>query len=62
MLTALSELGHTDTITEAIKRFNAFVEDRDTSLLPPDTRKVFLDLYLLLLYSHDEFEPGWISF
>ncbi|KAJ4789146.1 Aminopeptidase M1 [Rhynchospora pubera] len=39
LLTVLSELGHTVTINEALKRFNAFVEDRDTPLLPPDTRK-----------------------
>ncbi|KAJ4769821.1 Aminopeptidase M1 [Rhynchospora pubera] len=39
LLTVLSELGHTVTLNEALKRFNAFVEDRDTPLLPPDTRK-----------------------
>ncbi|XP_020088799.1 aminopeptidase M1-like [Ananas comosus] len=39
ILTALAEFGHDITINEAVKRFHAFMEDRDTSLLPPDTRK-----------------------
>lgn len=42
ILTALAEFGHDITINEAVKRFHAFMEDRDTSLLPPDTRKVHI--------------------
>lgn len=39
LLTALAELGHEATINEAVRRFNIFVEDRETPLLPPDVRK-----------------------
>ncbi|KAJ3692007.1 hypothetical protein LUZ60_012357 [Juncus effusus] len=39
LLTALSELGHSRTVSEAKRRFEAFVGDRNTSLLPPDTRR-----------------------
>ncbi|KAL6888903.1 hypothetical protein ACP4OV_009929 [Aristida adscensionis] len=39
LFTALAELGHEATINEAVRRFNAFVEDRETTLLPPDVRK-----------------------
>uniref|UniRef100_A0A0D9YPC6 Aminopeptidase n=1 Tax=Oryza glumipatula TaxID=40148 RepID=A0A0D9YPC6_9ORYZ len=39
LLTALAELGHEATINEAVRRFNVFVEDRETPLLPPDVRK-----------------------
>lgn len=42
ILTALAEFGHDITINEAVKRFHAFMEDRDTSFLPPDTRKVHI--------------------
>lgn len=40
VLTALAIFGHDLTLDEALKRFNAFLEDRNTTLLPPDTRKV----------------------
>ena len=40
LLTALAELGHEATINEALRRFNVFLEDRETPLLPPDVRKV----------------------
>ena len=40
LLTALAELGHEATINEAVRRFNVFLEDRETPLLPPDVRKV----------------------
>ncbi|XP_072959733.1 aminopeptidase M1-A-like isoform X2 [Typha angustifolia] len=39
LLTALSEYGQEITLNEAVRRFNAFLEDRNTLLLPPDTRK-----------------------
>lgn len=39
LLTALAELGHEATINEAVRRFNVFLEDRETPLLPPDVRK-----------------------
>lgn len=38
ILTALVQFGHSVTRDEGLKRFNAFLNDRDTSLLPPDTR------------------------
>lgn len=40
VLTALALLGHDKTLNEANKRFNAFVKDRASPLLPPDIRKV----------------------
>ncbi|QCE16380.1 aminopeptidase M1 [Vigna unguiculata] len=39
ILTALAVLGHDLTLEEGNKRFQAFLEDRNTPLLPPDTRK-----------------------
>ncbi|KAA3457961.1 Npepps [Gossypium australe] len=39
ILTALAMLGHKETLSEASRRFDAFLKDRNTPLLPPDTRK-----------------------
>ncbi|OEL15600.1 Aminopeptidase M1-C [Dichanthelium oligosanthes] len=39
LLVALVKLGHDKTIDEGVRRFGIFVHDRNTSLLPPDTRK-----------------------
>ncbi|KAF8388770.1 hypothetical protein HHK36_025450 [Tetracentron sinense] len=39
LLTALAVFGHDITQNEAIRRFHAFLNDRNTALLPPDTRK-----------------------
>ncbi|XP_061374887.1 aminopeptidase M1 [Gastrolobium bilobum] len=39
ILTALAVFGHDLTLDEASKRFQAFVGDRNTPLLPPDIRK-----------------------
>nr|CAB3456894.1 unnamed protein product [Digitaria exilis] len=39
LLVALVKLGHDKTISEGVRRFGIFVHDRNTSLLPPDTRK-----------------------
>ncbi|XP_020097270.1 aminopeptidase M1-B-like isoform X1 [Ananas comosus] len=39
LLVALVRLGHEETINEAVKRFNIFLNDRNTPLLPPDNRK-----------------------
>ncbi|GKV00096.1 hypothetical protein SLEP1_g12844 [Rubroshorea leprosula] len=39
ILIALAELGDEQTLDEATRRFNAFLDDRNTPLLPPDTRK-----------------------
>ncbi|MQL71581.1 hypothetical protein Taro_003916, partial [Colocasia esculenta] len=39
LLAALAVFGHDLTIEEALKRFSAFLIDRNTSLFPPDTRK-----------------------
>ncbi|GMY28909.1 aminopeptidase M1-like [Fagus crenata] len=39
ILTALAMFGHNLTLNEASRRFNAFLEDRNTPLLPPDLRK-----------------------
>jgi puromycin-sensitive aminopeptidase len=40
LLSALVSFGHEETIAEAKLRFEAFLEDRDTPLLPADIRKV----------------------
>nr|CAB3480868.1 unnamed protein product [Digitaria exilis]CAB3482869.1 unnamed protein product [Digitaria exilis] len=40
LLIALVRLGHNETVNEGVRRFHIFFEDRKTSLLPPDTRKV----------------------
>ena len=40
VLTALAKFGHDKTRDEAVRRFDAFLNDRNTSLLPPDTRQV----------------------
>eukprot|EP00268_Persea_americana_P036934 TRINITY_DN364_c0_g1_i1.p1 TRINITY_DN364_c0_g1~~TRINITY_DN364_c0_g1_i1.p1 ORF type:complete len:897 (+),score=171.49 TRINITY_DN364_c0_g1_i1:409-3099(+) len=39
ILTALALFGHEGTLTEAVKRFHAYIDDRNTPLLPPDVRK-----------------------
>ncbi|KAL5559479.1 hypothetical protein UlMin_035690 [Ulmus minor] len=39
VLTALSLFGHEPTLNEATKRFQAFLDDRNTPLLPPDLRR-----------------------
>lgn len=39
LLVALAELGHDITQKEALRRFNIYLVERQTSLLPPDTRK-----------------------
>lgn len=50
LLTALAQLGHDLTIKEGVRRFYAFLDDRDTSLLPPDIRKV--QVWLLMFKCH----------
>ncbi|KAG6674295.1 hypothetical protein I3842_15G035000 [Carya illinoinensis] len=39
LLTALAIFGHDLTLSEASRRFQSFLEDRNTPLLPPDIRK-----------------------
>ncbi|KAF5204789.1 Aminopeptidase m1 [Thalictrum thalictroides] len=39
VLTALAIFGHDTTKSEALERFRVFLNDRNTPLLPPDTRK-----------------------
>ncbi|KAK3129912.1 hypothetical protein QOZ80_6BG0486490 [Eleusine coracana subsp. coracana] len=39
LLDALVKLGHEKTINEGVKRFRIFIYDRNTSFLPPNTRK-----------------------
>ena len=40
VLTALASFGHDLTLNEASRRFHAFLDDRNTPLLPPDIRRV----------------------
>lgn len=57
-MSALVSFGHEETVNEAKRRFEAFLEDRDTPLLPADIRKVISHHLLLLtadsiiLYDH----------
>lgn len=39
ILTALATFGHDPTLNEAVRRFQVFLDDRNTPLLPPDVRK-----------------------
>ncbi|KAI3782468.1 hypothetical protein L2E82_12515 [Cichorium intybus] len=39
LFATLAVFGHEDTLLEANKRFQAFLEDRNTHLLPPDIRR-----------------------
>ncbi|KAK8697104.1 hypothetical protein V6N13_113262 [Hibiscus sabdariffa] len=39
VLIALAVFGHKETLIKASRRFDAFLNDRNTPLLPPDTRK-----------------------
>lgn len=50
ILTALALFGHAATQTEAVRRFHAFVDDRNSSLLPPDIRKVVK--FKIIDYAH----------
>lgn len=40
LFATLAVFGHEETLIEANKRFQAFLEDRNTHLLPPDIRRV----------------------
>lgn len=40
LLTALALFGDDATMNEAIRRFHIFLDDRNTSVLPPDLRRV----------------------
>lgn len=42
LLTSLAEFGHDVTLHDAARRFHAFLDDRNTLLLPPDIRKVVM--------------------
>lgn len=53
VLTALAILNHEITSKEAIRRFNIFLEDKNTTILPPATRKV---------WSIACFRLNWIDF
>uniref|UniRef100_A0A0D6QRK3 Aminopeptidase n=1 Tax=Araucaria cunninghamii TaxID=56994 RepID=A0A0D6QRK3_ARACU len=39
ILAALAVFGHEDTKKEALRRFDVYLNDRSTKILPPDTRK-----------------------
>ncbi|KAM3379037.1 aminopeptidase M1 [Capsicum galapagoense] len=39
LLNALAAFGHDETINEAIRRFHIFLDDRNTTVLPPDLRR-----------------------
>lgn len=48
LLSALVSFGHEETVIEAKRRFEAFLVDRDTPLLPADIRKVIIHRMLFL--------------
>ena len=54
LLVGLVQLGHDKTISEGVRRFQIFFDDRNTSLLPPDTRKVLPFSHIIL--------PGLLPF
>jgi puromycin-sensitive aminopeptidase len=57
ILTALAVFGHDLTLNEAIRRFHAFLDDRNTSLLPPDIRKVGkVNIGQFLVFLHFQFQ------
>ncbi|XVF48712.1 hypothetical protein PTKIN_Ptkin03bG0211500 [Pterospermum kingtungense] len=58
ILTALAMLGHEETLTEASRRFHAFLNDRNTPLLPPDIRKV-VDCEGRVLVAWTWFKEKW---
>jgi hypothetical protein len=56
ILTALAVFGHDLTLNEASRRFHAFLDDRNTSLLHPDIRKVGEgNIAQLLVFLHLQF-------
>ena len=59
LLAALAQFGHEKTINEAIRRFHIFLNDRITSVLPPDTRKV--DKFMTNYYLSLHFAPSEID-
>lgn len=61
ILVALAKLGHDLTLNEANRRFHAFVDDRNTPLLPPDIRKV-VKQYSIKYQCSSTYEPimSWI--
>lgn len=50
LFATLAMFGHEETLREASRRFQAFLEDRNTHLLPPDIRRV--NLLFLIYYYH----------
>lgn len=59
LLVALAQFGHKKTINEATRRFHIFLNDRITSVLPPDTRKV--DKFMTNYYLSLHFAPSEID-
>ena len=53
LLVALAELGHDVTQDEALRRFIVYLDDRNTSLLPPDIRKVYLQKQTYISLPHE---------
>lgn len=53
LFATLAVFGHDETLKDARKRFQAFLEDRNTHLLPPDIRRVDT-LLTLAVYSYLE--------
>lgn len=47
LLSALALFGHEETQNEASRRFHIYLDDRNTSLLPPDLRRV-TEIYMYL--------------
>uniref|UniRef100_A0A7I4BPT3 Aminopeptidase n=1 Tax=Physcomitrium patens TaxID=3218 RepID=A0A7I4BPT3_PHYPA len=54
LLSALVFFGHEDTINEAKRRFEAFLKDRESPLLPADTRKVAYTAVMQSVKSSDK--------
>ena len=48
ILVVLAQFGHEETKVEARRRFNVFLNNRSTTILPADIRKVALFLLMLM--------------
>ncbi|KAF6166120.1 hypothetical protein GIB67_023830, partial [Kingdonia uniflora] len=57
ILTALAVLGHDLTKSETTRRFHAFVDNKNTPLLPPNTRKAAYVAVMQTVSSSDRSDP-----
>ncbi|KAG6391170.1 hypothetical protein SASPL_148922 [Salvia splendens] len=61
LLKALASFGHEATLDEANKRFRIFLEDRNTTVLPPDLRSVLAVYVAVILGVNKSNKSGYDS-